>query len=447
VAEKMKIILCLHHFLPEFVGGTEIYVANLSKQLLRKEIEVVIVIPNLGIDATEEYFYEGIRVIKYAENSIEDRPMILGKKKPDGLKIFSQIVKKEKPALIHFHELAPGRGINLFHVEEVSKLKIPLVITFHVPFYSCMRGTLLYKGQQKCDGEIIIKRCTACIYQQKDITGVKGSVLNKVAMGLFHLKIDSTGLNSSLATALGFPFVIDKMKKDLLRFSFLAEKIVVIADWYKQVLKRNNIPVNKMVFIKQGLPNSLIRKPDKSPFTAPLRVVYIGRITALKGLHLLIEAVRKINSEKIQLDIYGSETKDSYIMTCKEKSKTHENIRWQGRINSSEVIDTLSKYHVLCLPSAFEMSPLVIQEAFAAGLPVLASDVKGNVEQVKNNENGWLFQLDDENDLKNKLESLINNPRMIDKACEKLPSINTFEKVGADHIELYDTVINNYNNH
>jgi hypothetical protein len=55
--------------------------------------------------------------------------------------------------------------------------------------------------------------------------------------------------------------------------------------------------------------------------------------------------------------------------------------------------------------------------------------------------------LDDENDLKNKLESLINNPRMIDKACEKLPSINTFEKVGADHIELYDTVINNYNNH
>lgn len=441
----MKIILCLHHFLPEFVGGTEIYVANLAKQILQKGNEVFVLIPNLGIDTTEEYFHEGIRVIKYAENSIEDRPMILGKKKPDGLKVFAQIIEKEKPGLVHFHELAPGRGINIFHVEKVHELKIPIVITFHVPFYTCLRGSLLYKGQQKCDGEILIKRCTACMYQQKNITGAKASILNKIAMGLFHLNIDSTSLNSSVGTALGFPFVIDKMKKDLLRLSFLAEKIVVIADWYKDILLRNKVPRNKMVFIKQGLPNAEIRKPVKSSFTASLRVVYIGRITALKGLHLLIDAVLKINPEKIQLDIYGSETNDSYVLECKAKSGAHTNINWNGRINSSEVIDTLSKYHVMCLPSAFEMSSLVIQEAFAAGIPVLASDVYGNAEQVKENENGWLFQLNNENDLKDKLEMLMNNPEMIDKAREKLPHVNTFAKVGADHIELYRSVISNYN--
>ena len=441
----MKIILCLHHFLPEFVGGTEIYVANLAKQIVQQGKEAVVIIPNLGIDTTEEYFHEGIRVIRYAENSIEDRSMILGKKKPDGLKVFSQIVEKEKPGLVHFHELAPGRGINIFHVEKVKELEIPLVITFHVPFYTCLRGTLLYKGQEKCDGEIIIERCTACMYQQKNITGAKASLLNKIAMGLFHLHINSTSLNSSMGTALGFPFVIDKMKKDLLRLSFLAEKIVVIADWYKEILLRNNVPGNKMVFIKQGLPNTEIRKPVKSSFTAPLRVVYIGRITALKGLDLLIDAVLKITPLKIQLDIYGSETNDPYVLECKEKSGDHTNMNWKGRINSSQVIDTLSKYHVLCLPSAFEMSSLVIQEAFAAGIPVLASDVYGNAEQVKENENGWLFQLNSENDLQNKLEMLINNPEMIEKTRENLPPVNTFEKVGADHIELYKEVMNNYN--
>lgn len=443
----MKIILCLHHFLPEFVGGTEIYVANLAKQLLQKGNEVIVVIPNLGIDITREYFHEGVRVIKYAENSIEDRPMILGKKKPGGLKIFSQTIKKEKPNLVHFHELAPGRGINIFHVEEVKELKIPLVVTFHVPFYTCMRGSLLYKGQQKCDGEIIIKRCTACMYQQKNIVGVKASILNNIAMGLFHLNVDLTGLNSSAGTALGFPFIIDKMKKDLLRLSFLAEKIVVIAAWYLQVLKRNGVPSEKLIFIKQGLPDNEIKKTIKASFTAPLRVVYIGRITALKGLHLLIDAVLKLDPGKIQLDIYGSETNDPYMRACKEKSKTHGNIHWQGRINSSEVIETLSTYHVLCLPSAFEMSPLVIQEAFAAGIPVLASNVYGNAEQVKEDENGWLFELNNENDLKDKLEMLINHPKLIDKVREKLPLVNTFEKVGADHIELYHAMISNFISH
>lgn len=443
----MKIILCLHHFLPEVVGGTEIYVVSLAKQLLQNQNEVVVIVPNLGINKTEDYLYDGIRVIKYAENSKEDnRELIMGKKSPEGLKEFADIMKKEKPGLVHFHELSPGRGISIFHVEKVHELKIPLVISLHVPYYTCLRGTLLYKGQQKCDAEINISKCTACMYQQRNIAGVKASMLHNLAMALFHLDINSTGLNSTIGTALGFPFVIDKIKKDLLRLSFLAEKIVVIADWYLQVLKRNSVSDNKMIFIKQGLPDSGIKKADNAVFSSPLKVVYIGRITQLKGLHLLLDAVLKIDSGKINLSIYGEETKDTYISDCKKKSKFNKNINWKGRIHSSEVIDTLSEHHLLCLPSAFEMSPLVIQEAFAAGIPVLASDVYGNAEQVKEGENGWLFRLNDENDLQHQLEKLVNHPEMIEEAKKNLPAVNTFEKVGKDHIELYRTVILNYTN-
>ena len=440
----MKIFLCLNYFLPESVGGTEIYVANLASQLIQQGIEAFVIVPNQGIDQSEEYFYEGTRVIKYAENSVEDRAMILGKTKPKGLDLFADIINKEKPDIVHFHELSPGKGFSIFHVEKLYELKVPVIITFHVPYYTCLRGSLLYKGREKCDGEINIKKCTACMYQQKNITGIKASFLNNMAMGLFHLNIDSTALNSSMGTALGFPFVIDKLKKDVLRLSVLAQKIVVIADWYQQVLKRNHVAEEKMVFIKQGLPNNEIRKRNISLFTAPLRIVYVGRITLLKGLHLLLEAVLKIPRQQIELDIYGVDTNDSYILDCKEKTKNHENIHWKGRINSSELIDALSKYHLLCLPSAFEMSPLVIQEAFAAGIPVLASDVYGNAEQVKDGENGWLFKLNDENDLNDKLEMLINHPGMIVKAREKLPAVNTFKKVGTDHIELYKDVITNY---
>jgi len=222
---ELKVILCLNYFLPESVGGTEIYVANLASELIQKGIEAVVIVPNQGIDKSEEYFYEGIKVIKYAENSVEDRSMILGKTKPGGLDLFAEIINLEKPDIVHFHELSPGKGFSIFHVEKLYELKVPVIITFHVPYYTCLRGSLLYKGREKCDGEIIVKSCTACMYQQKNITGVKASILNNMAMGLFQLNIDSTALNSSMGTALGFPFVIDKLKKDVIQVLLTSRQI------------------------------------------------------------------------------------------------------------------------------------------------------------------------------------------------------------------------------
>jgi len=443
----LKVILCLHHFLPEFVGGTEIYTFNLAKQLIQQNIEVVMLIPNLGVGNTEEYDYEGVRVIKYAENSVEDRAMILGKKKPDGIKIFGELLIKEQPSLVHFHELAPGRGISIFHVEKAYQLKIPIVITFHVPFYTCFKGSLIYKEATKCDGEIKIDRCTACVYHQKGITGFKGFLFNKFSMGLYDLHINPTGLNSKLGTALGLPYVISKIKKDLVKLSSFSERIVVIACWYKQVLERNKVPVEKITFIKQGLPVKRNNEIKSIEVNLPIRVVYMGRITQLKGLHLLIDAILELPSSSISLTIYGLETPDPYVLACKEKTKNAGNIFWKGRIAPSEVISTFSEYHLLCLPSAFEMSPLVIQEAFAAGIPVLASDVYGNAEQIKDGFNGWLFRFNDSEDLRNKLKILVDDPSLIAKTKKHLPGVNTFENVANHHLKLYDSIIQNYKAH
>ncbi len=440
----MKVILCLHHFLPDFVGGTEIYTLNIAKYLIEKNIDVLVLIPNLGIEKTEEYGYEGVRIIKYAENSIEDRDMILGKKKPSGLKEFSEIIQKENPDIVHFHELAPGKGISIFHVEKIHELKIKVIITLHVSFYSCFKGTLLYKNKEQCDGKIILERCTSCIYHEKNIKGLKASLLKNTAMALYKLHINATSVNGSMGTALGFPYVIDKIRIDLLRLSFLAEKIIVIADWYKNILERNGVPQEKLIYIKQGLPNEIQNKPLPRMIDLPLKVVFIGRINKLKGLHLLTEAVSKIDSTKINLDIYGPGDESGYGSILKEKIKDYKNICWNGRIASADVIETLAKYHVMCLPSAFEMSPLVIQEAFAAGIPVLASDVYGNAEQVRNGENGWLFKFNDVENLKDKLEMLINNTSLITGAMKILPGLNSFREAGSQHLKLYEAVAEKY---
>ncbi len=289
-------------------------------------------------------------------------------------KSFRKLLVTEKPDIIHFHELAPGRGINIFHVEKAHELKIPIVLTFHLSYYTCFKGSLIYKDEKKCDGIIKVKRCTECVYQSKNITGIKAKMLDTAALALFKTGIDTTAFNSSIGTALGFPFVINKIKNDLVRLSAMANKIVVLADWYKNILEKNGVPSSKLIYIKQGLTGAVKELPVSDKIAAPLKLVFIGRISALKGLHLLIDAMADLPAEKICLDIYGPETGDGYAVECKQKSASMKNIRWMGTVASENVIETLSQYHLLCLPSTFsEMSPLVIQEAFAAGIPVLAS--------------------------------------------------------------------------
>src|SRR4051794_13929096 len=104
----MKIAFCLHHFLPEYVAGTEIYTLRLAQQIRCRGIDVVILIPHFNYEVTGEYRWEGMRVIRYAESSIVDRKMIMGKRKPDGLHEFEIVIDNEKPDIVHFHELAPG---------------------------------------------------------------------------------------------------------------------------------------------------------------------------------------------------------------------------------------------------------------------------------------------------------------------------------------------------
>ncbi len=405
-------------------------------------METVVIIPNLGSDSTVEYEHQRIRVIKYAENSLEDRNMIMGKTKPDGLIEFVHILNIEKPDIVHFHELAPGRGINIFHVTAAHDLSIPIVLTFHLAGYSCFRGSLFYKDEKKCDGIIQIKRCTECAYQSKNITGIKAQLLGKSALALFKLNIDTTKLNSTIGTALGFPFVINKIKKDLLKLSSLAEKIVVLTEWYKIILEKNAVPSEKLIYIKQGLTSEPPLHLYNTIVNLPLKIVFIGRISSLKGLHLLIDAVCKLPEEKIALYIYGQEGEDGYAMECKLKSISKNNIHWMGTIPSEEVIPTLSRYHLLCLPSTFsEMSPLVIQEAFAAGLPVLASDVYGNAEQISDGVYGWLFRFKDSGHLLDRLKLLINDLDTLKAARLHLPVPKMFKEIALEHFALYAEII------
>jgi glycosyltransferase involved in cell wall biosynthesis len=91
-------------------------------------------------------------------------------------------------------------------------------------------------------------------------------------------------------------------------------------------------------------------------------------------------------------------------------------VEFKGTINNPE--QYLSACDLFVLPSVFEGLGLVIIEAFRAGLPVIASNLEGPSEIIKNMKNGILFEASSSNDLASKISLLLNDERLCKHICE-----------------------------
>jgi glycosyltransferase involved in cell wall biosynthesis len=436
----MKVLQVLNNFLPHHIAGTEVYVASLARELKFKQTESVILIPN-SQNLYEEYFFEHIKVIKYAESSVANREIIAGKKVPEGLQNFVNTVDSEKPDVVHFHELAGSIGIGISHVRAVKALGYKIVITLHLAKYSCRTGTLMYMNKIKCDGIIRKIKCSRCWLNNMGENGIKATLITAGFTMMDVLNIDTRFLSNSFGTVLAFPRIIEEAKSELLELQDLTEAIVVLTQWYQRILVNNGLSKSHLPIIEHGIPNPFSRTYFHQNKNQSLRLIFIGRISYFKGVDLLINSVKQLPSDKVSLDIYGSTTEEDYFKACLKLSKECVNINWKGQVAPDLVIPTIEKYDVLCIPSMVsEMGPFVLMEAFASGIPVIASNVYGNAEQIKHDENGWLFCFNDINSLTFHLKKLIQNPSLIDIAKSNIKSVRNFDLVASEHFELYNKI-------
>lgn len=436
----MKITHVLNNFLPNQTAGTEIYVWSITKVLQKHNIEVEVVIPNHHKKNAEHYFYDDIKVIKYAEPSVVDKDLIMGRGIPDGLENFIDYLKESKPTIVHFHEISGSNGITLHHLIAVKKMGIKVIITFHLASNTCKTGTLMYLNKEFCDGRIDIEKCSKCYLTMKGIHGFT-NILLKSSYLFKKLQINTVLWNNKFGTALGTHQLISDFDKNFKKIVSNCDKVIALTDWYKDVLIKNGVNENKIEIIKQGLVHKSSPKIDINNEDKKLRLIFLGRISQFKGLHLLIDVFKNINEQLVSLHIYGQSIEIDYENKLKKETSSFSNIHWMGKLNPENVIHTLKKFDVLCLCSTFsEMSPLVIQEAFAAGIPVIASNVYGNAEQIINGVNGLLFDFNNRASLKHEIEKLINDRSLIQKMKSNIHTPKSFEEVGIEHINLYKKI-------
>jgi glycosyltransferase involved in cell wall biosynthesis len=434
----MKIIHCLSHYLPHQIAGTEVYVNALIRELRHAGITSKVLIPNYGKAVGDRYIFEETEVIRYAEPSMPYRELISGKKAPQGVPYFLETLQQENPDIVHFHELAGSNGLGLFHVKAAKAAGFKVLMTFHLAKYTCAAGTLMYMDKEKCDGIIRPLKCSKCLLNHKGIGGAKAAALEGIYKINSLLQIDFRFLKSSIGTALSFPKIIAEMQLYIKH----TDGFIALTDWYKTILQKNGISENHVSLISQGVPAVYSGMQNKPKQNEKLRIIFIGRISPIKGVGLLIKALKETNMHSAELDIFGSSNDDAYYRECLSDTKDMKNVFWKGTIPHDEIIKTISAYDMVCIPSAVsEMGPFVLREAYAAGVPVLASDVYGNAEQITDNVTGWLFKFKSMDDLKLKLQMLIGNRELAAAASKSLPPVRLFTEAAKEHIELYQKIL------
>lgn len=133
------------------------------------------------------------------------------------------------------------------------------------------------------------------------------------------------------------------------------------------------------------------------------RFVYIGSINEEKGIDELCQAIKSLNKNFI-VDLYGpikydyEKYSDSYFKQL--------GVSYKGALKSDEVLDVMDKYDVLILPSHREGYPGVIIEAFALGIPVIATKLPGIMEMCENNQNSILIDVKNSQQLLEAIKSI-----------------------------------------
>jgi glycosyltransferase involved in cell wall biosynthesis len=145
------------------------------------------------------------------------------------------------------------------------------------------------------------------------------------------------------------------------------------------------------------------------------RILYVGVLTPLKGIHHLLNAFAVIAKDwpSAQLFIIGKGENKQYAADLSEQVNRlglNDRVQFMGAMSQPQVAFWMANSSVLVLPSTSEGLGRVIIEAMAAGTPVIGSCVGGIPELVEDGVRGFLVPPGDENALAEKLRWILNNP-------------------------------------
>lgn len=357
----MHLLYVVHQYLPDFVGGTELYTQSLVQALTARGHTTTVFYRRSREAAGLECWGEAASSVWAAGdgNLTPGRRFTATFYSPIILTSFRQVLDMTSPTLVHIQHLM---GLPLGIIDELHERQIPFLITLHDFWWICANAQLFTNySHQICAGPKAFLNCARCALARAGTTS-------------------AWPLIPALAGVLALRAA--KLRQVLHQAACLIAPSEFVRRWYCA----HGISPERVRVLSHGIasPSQLPPSPDRTPGT--LRCVYLGGLSWQKGVHVVVEALRDLPG--VELWIGGDETFDP-AYSARLRSLAGANTRFLGRLSREEVWRTLAQADLLLAPSLwYETFSLVVREAFAAGIPALVSDVGALAEAVDEGVNG-----------------------------------------------------------
>jgi len=205
-----------------------------------------------------------------------------------------------------------------------------------------------------------------------------------------------------------------------------AGKVIALSEDMKRELQK--IYCGEILVIPNGIELDNYKNLKKQSFQVSNNkiLIFVGRLNPVKGLIYLIRAMEiiHIEMENTILMIIGDGDERKSLEEMVIKLHLEKVVIFNGEIPNKDVPKYLVQGDVFVLPSLSEGFPNVILEAMAAGLPIVSTNVNGLSEIIRNEENGYLVEPKNPQQLADKLLQILKNPIQ-----SKKYSNNNIEKV------------------
>lgn len=223
-----------------------------------------------------------------------------------------------------------------------------------------------------------------------------------------------------------------------------ADEIIVLSknvqDYFEETYKR------KTLYIPNGIERPQKKEADVIHKRWGLKkdsyILFLARLVPEKGLHYLIEAFSKLDTDKRLIIAGGGSHSVDYIHQVEKEAKKDERIFMTGFVQGAELEELYSNAYVFVLPSDVEGMALSLLEAMSYGNCCLVSDIPENTEVI--GQAGVTFEKSNVDDLQSVLSGLLQDPERVRKyqelSCEHICKTHSWDDIVEQTLAIYRRV-------
>lgn len=232
----------------------------------------------------------------------------------------------------------------------------------------------------------------------------------KVYCLMFHVHQDVFMASLSKPLAM-FAAVLENR---LMPWAYRKTKFITISESTKQQMLDWDIGIAGVEIIHPGIDLDKYRPAEKN--ANPL-IVYVGRLQSYKSVHIFLEAAKKIlqHNPASEFVIAGDGEERPKLEQFAKKLKLTNQVKFLGKVSEEAKIALYQKAWVMVNPSMMEGWGITTIEANACGTPVVASDIPGLKDSVKNPHTGYLVKYGDSNKFAEKILEIISQHNLREK--------------------------------